>query len=359
MIVTAEWQEVAERVAASAQRPLVVLVMGAMDTGKSTFCAFLARFLFEQGRRVAIVDADLGQSDIGLPTTIGMGFVERPIEQLREVTCRAAYFVGAISPVGHLLPTVIGTKLMVERALAMGAEAILVDTDGLVQGGVGWALKHYTFELLRPTHVVLLQRAAELAHYQRHWQGILWTEVLSAPVPDTVTVKSREMRRIFRQERFREWLHQCREVTLPISNLRWRNVLLGQGVPIPPTVRQRLSELLGTTVLYAERVGDTALVIVDRPPTTRDFSPAKTLFGGVPFIQCQTPDRYEQLIVGLLDFNGELLHLGLSFRLDFSENTLTVLSPPFDPSCLHTVVFGFLRLALDGTELEVVTPGRL
>lgn len=359
MTVTAEWQEVAALVAASARRPLVVLVIGAMDTGKSTFCAFLARTLFEQGRRVAVVDADLGQSDIGLPTTIGMGFVERPIERLREITCRAAYFVGATSPAGHLLPTVVGTKLMVERALAMGAEAVIVDTDGLVHGGVGWALKHHTFEALHPTHVVLLQSAGELTHYQRQWHGIVWTQVLSVPVPEAVVPKSREMRRAFRQERFREWLHQCREVTLSLANLRWRNTLLGQGVSVPPTARHRLSELLGTTVLHAERVGDMALVIVDRPPAVSDFTPAKELFGGVPFLQWRTPSHYEQLLVGLLDFNGELLHLGLSFRLDFNEGTFTLLAPPFDPSHLHTVAFGFVRLALDGTEIEVVMPGRL
>jgi polynucleotide 5'-hydroxyl-kinase GRC3/NOL9 len=357
--VTAEWQEVAERLAASARRPLVVLVMGAMDTGKSTLCAFLARFLFERGRRVAVVDADLGQSDIGLPTTIGMGFMERPIERLREIACRAAYFVGATSPVGHLLPTVVGTKLMVERALAMGAEVVIVDTDGLVHGGVGWALKHHTFEAVRPTHVVLLQRAGELAHYQHQWQGIVWTEVISVPVPEAVVPKSREMRRAFRQERFREWLQQCREITLPLANLRWRNALLGQGVSVPPTVRHRLSELLGTTVLHAERVGDIALVIVDRPPTVSDFTPAKELLGSVPFLQWRTLDHYEQLVVGLLDFNGELLNLGLSFRWNFAEGTFTLLAPPFEASHLHTVAFGFVRLALDGTELEVVMPGRL
>jgi polynucleotide 5'-hydroxyl-kinase GRC3/NOL9 len=227
--VTAEWQEVAERLAASARRPLVVLVMGAMDTGKSTLCAFLARFLFERGRRVAVVDADLGQSDIGLPTTIGVGFVERPIERLREIAFRAAYFVGATSPVGHLLPTVVGTKLMVERALAMGAEVVIVDTDGLVHGGVGWALKHYTFEAVRPTHVVLLQRAGELAHYQHQWQGIVWTEVISVPVPEAVVPKSREMRRAFRQERFREWLQQCRESHFAVGKFALAKRFAGAG----------------------------------------------------------------------------------------------------------------------------------
>lgn len=358
MVGIPAWRAVAERLAAT-QRPLIALVIGAMDTGKSTLCAFLARRLFEGGWRVAVVDADLGQSDIGLPTTIGMGFVERPIERLAEIPLRAAYFVGSLSPVGHLLPTVTGTKLLVERALALGADAVIVDTDGLVHGGVGWALKHYTFELLRPTHVLLLQRAHELIPFERQWRHIMWVQVLSVPVPDAVAVKTREMRRAFRQQRFREWLAGCQTLTLPLAQARLRNTLLGQGIAVPPAVLGHLSSLLGTSVLHAERVGDTVLVVVSAPPTSSDFSAVRQFWGGAPYIRWVTPDRYEQVIVGLLDGNNELLTVGVTFQLDFVEATLTVLAPPIDPDRVRAVVFGFLRLALDGTELETLPPEQL
>lgn len=359
MVITTEWQAAAERIGNTTRRPLVVMVVGAVDTGKSTFCAFLARRLWEQGTKVAVVDADLGQSDIGLPTTIGMGFVERTIERLRDIPCHAAYFVGNTSPVGHLLPTVTGTKLMTERALASGAEAVIVDTDGLVHGGAGWALKQYTFELLRPTHVVLIQRADELAAFAMQWAGIVWTGLLKVPVPDAVTQKTREQRKQFREQRFREWLAQCGELTLPLSQVRFRNALLGQGIKVTQQVYERLEALLGTKVWHAERIGDTVLVLVETTPLRADFNDVRQFFGGAPFIRWVTPSRYEQIVVGLLDRNDELMTVGLTFRMDFAEDVLAVLAPPVPAERVHTVAFGSLRLALDGTELETLSPGSL
>jgi len=359
MVITEEWQKAAELVAGTARRPLVIMVVGAVDTGKTTFCAYLARTLYESGFKVAVVDADLGQSDIGLPTTIGMGFVSGPIERLRDVNCQASYFVGSISPVGFLLPTVTGTKLMTERALALGAEAVVVDTDGLVHGGAGLALKQHTFELLRPTHVVLLQRGSELSTFKRQWEGIVWTKVLPVPVPEAVSEKTRDQRRQFREQRFREWLSQCGEVLLPLDRVVFRNSLLGQGVVVPKDALQRLSELMGTKVLHAERVGDTVLVFVEAPPAIADFSPVRHFFGGAPYIRWATPSRYEQVLVGLLDANDELLAVGVTFRLDFCEGVISVLSPPVQVERVRTVVFGALRLALDGTELGTISPGSL
>lgn len=359
MVITDEWRKAVEVISEAERRPLVVMVVGAVDTGKTSFCAYLARALFERGIKVAVVDADLGQSDIGLPTTIGMGFVSHPIEKLSEVKCQAAYFVGSVSPVGFLLPTVTGTKLMVERALALGAEAVVMDTDGLVHGGAGFALKQHTFELVRPTHVVLLQRVNELSVFNRRWNGILWTKVLSVGVPSSVSEKTREQRREFRERKFREWLSQCGELLLPLDQLKFSNSLFGQGIVVPSEALERLSALMGTRVLHAERVGDNVLVFVEAPPVLADFSPVRQFFGGAPYIRWTTPSHYEQVIVGLLDANEEPLTIGLTFRLDFHERVLSVLAPPIKVERVRTVVFGALRLALDGTEIGVLSPGSL
>src|SRR5918999_822328 len=51
----------------------VTMVIGEGDTGKTTLVTALANALVERGFRVAVLDADLGQSEIGPPTTIGLG----------------------------------------------------------------------------------------------------------------------------------------------------------------------------------------------------------------------------------------------------------------------------------------------
>lgn len=359
MVITSEWKQVAEVIGKTERHPKVVMVVGAVDTGKTTFCTFLSRTLFEQGLKVAVVDADLGQSDIGLPTTIGMGFVTKPIERLSEISPLASYFVGSVSPIGFLLPTVTGTKLMTERALALGAEAVIIDTDGLVHGGAGIALKQYTFELLRPTHVVLLQRKSELSIFRKQWEGILWTKVIPVPVPESVKEKSREQRRMFREQKFRDWLSSCIEIVLPLSQIQFRNTMFGQGTTLPPEALQQLSQMVGVKVFHAERMDDNVLVFVETPPPLPDFLPIRQFFGDVPSILWITPSQYEHIIAGILDSNDELLSVGLTFRLDFKERVLSVLTSPIQPERVRTVVFGTLKLAFDGTELGTLSPGSL
>ena len=44
------------------------------------------------------MDADLGQSDIGPPTTVGLGRVRLPVERLGDAEVVGLYFVGSTSP---------------------------------------------------------------------------------------------------------------------------------------------------------------------------------------------------------------------------------------------------------------------
>jgi polynucleotide 5'-hydroxyl-kinase GRC3/NOL9 len=145
--------------AAAAAR--VTLVLGANDTGKSTLVARLAAALVRDGHTVAVVDADLGQSDIGLPTAVGLGRVGRPIDRLDEVEVAALEFLGVTSPATCLRETADATARLVARALGEGCDRVLVDTSGLVQGDLGRALKRMKIDRVRPDVVIALERAAE------------------------------------------------------------------------------------------------------------------------------------------------------------------------------------------------------
>lgn len=68
MHLPAEWQQSADRIVAQAAPGLRVIVVGVTDTGKSTFCRYLASCLVEAGIEVSLVDADVGHCTIGPPT---------------------------------------------------------------------------------------------------------------------------------------------------------------------------------------------------------------------------------------------------------------------------------------------------
>jgi polynucleotide 5'-hydroxyl-kinase GRC3/NOL9 len=145
--------------AAAAAR--VTLVLGAIDAGKTTLVTRLAGVLAGAGRAVGVVDADLGQSDVGPPTTVGLGLVRRPIARLAEADLVALEFLGVTSPARCLRETAEATARLVRRALELGCDRVVVDTSGLVAGPLGLALKRLKIARVAPDVVVALQRADE------------------------------------------------------------------------------------------------------------------------------------------------------------------------------------------------------
>jgi polynucleotide 5'-hydroxyl-kinase GRC3/NOL9 len=145
--------------AAAAQ---VTLVLGVNDTGKTTLVTRLASALADAGHRVGVVDADLGQSDVGPPTTVGLGHVRRPLERLADAELVALEFLGTTSPARCMRETAEATARLVRRALDLGDDRVLVDTSGLVEGSFGRALKRIKIDRVRPDVLVALQRAEEV-----------------------------------------------------------------------------------------------------------------------------------------------------------------------------------------------------
>jgi polynucleotide 5'-hydroxyl-kinase GRC3/NOL9 len=188
------------------------MVVGASDTGKSTFARYLYRQLAGQGLRAAYLDADVGQSTLGLPTTMTVALAAEPgDDRFPPRGARATYFVGATTPKGNMLPTVVGAHRLQQKALALGARVIVVDTTGLVESSQGGkALKQWKIELLAPTTVIGLQR-------QRELESILWplrrdgrVQSVELPVSPHVLVRSRQARFTRRRERLARYFEGAR-----------------------------------------------------------------------------------------------------------------------------------------------------
>jgi len=141
-----------------------LMVIGASDTGKSTLARYLFQELCRAGLRVAYLDGDVGQSTLGLPATMALALSSGPgDERFNPHGPRVTYFVGSTTPRGHMLPVVVGAYRLQQKALALGAEVVVVDTTGLVDPAEGGrALKQWKIELLAPSMVIGLQRGREL-----------------------------------------------------------------------------------------------------------------------------------------------------------------------------------------------------
>lgn len=139
-----------------------LMLLGTMDTGKTTMAHRVARLAASHGQVVGLVDADIDNSSIGPPTCVGLRLIRRP-EDLEQIgTADALHFVGTTSPSRLVLQQVIATASMVETARAAGADLVIIDTNGTVSGVAGETLKYHKMELCRPDRVVALQRGSEM-----------------------------------------------------------------------------------------------------------------------------------------------------------------------------------------------------
>ena len=138
-----------------------VMVMGAMDTGKSTLSRLIISAGLEQGRLVAYVDADVGQSTVGPPTCAGLKWLREPSDLDAIDRADELQFVGSTTPERLVLPHVVATSALVTLARER-ADLVVIDTTGTVSGVVGETLKYYKTELCRPDKVVALQRGTEM-----------------------------------------------------------------------------------------------------------------------------------------------------------------------------------------------------
>lgn len=173
-----------------------VVLLGGIDTGKTTFALALAEAARVQGVPTAYIDADISQSTVGPPTCIGLKYTQDLGEVTRESVAQAddLAFVGAVSPEGHLLPVMSGTGRLVDHARESGAELVVVDTTGYISGYYAELLKYYKMELVQPDAVIGFQRGAELEPVLGTIQRFFPVDVTFLKVATSVLERSAEDR---------------------------------------------------------------------------------------------------------------------------------------------------------------------
>ena len=169
-----------ESLARQAATPGVTMLIGGLDTGKTTVAIDAVRQALASGHRPVLVDADVGIPTVGPPACVGMK-VFRSEGDLAEIrTPDALHFVGTVTPSRLVLQQVVATASMVDRARRLG-DVIIVDTTAVASGVAGETLKYHKTELCRPDRVIALQRGEEMEPVVGMLRRFLDVEVITAP----------------------------------------------------------------------------------------------------------------------------------------------------------------------------------
>ncbi len=352
--IPSDWRAAAELISRLSG---TIVVLGDVDAGKSGFTLYAANALISKGRRVAIVDTDVGQSDIGPPGTIGMSILDKQYPSYPDVPLTDAYFIGDKSPVGHLLPMVVGARAVADKALALGADVVIVNTTGLVHGGVAAALKYNKIENLRPALIVALQRESEIEHLLKPHEG--YFTIARLKTPSHVAKRGREERAEFRSLRMGHYLMSSKVVTLDLRSVTLLNTSIGYGER-DAALESAIAAVAGCAPSSATKDGKSVTVTFDillHPAAfSRTLEMLKASFDQARVI-C-TP-KLRGLLVGLLNFKREFLCVGVLDEMRISDGKLKIRVPISDPSKVKYVSMGYLILDEYGNEVASIRPGEI
>ena len=218
----------------------IALLLGATDSGKSTLAKFLISNLCQQGLKIALVDADIGQSFLGPPATIGLSVFKSDPDWQLVLSPPEIFFVGSITPEGHFPIHLKGVKRMVDKAPSYGAELILVDTTGFVLGEGGKELKRRKIDLLSPRFILALQTSDELEPILEHYNENALPRILRLPLSEQVRPRSMEERRIYRTDKFQEYFKHSVIRELAIEEFQIEGEVLdpnGETLPLDWALR--------------------------------------------------------------------------------------------------------------------------
>ncbi|MCS7065194.1 MAG: Clp1/GlmU family protein [Fimbriimonadales bacterium] len=342
-----EWQAVIEDLV---QASGAVMVLGGVDTGKSTFCSLLLRQWQRAGALVGYLDLDPGQSNVGPPATFSWTLVRQPFERLSELSPGGLAFLGDTTPARHLSLALTGARRVLDELLALQPEKVVIDTCGYVGG---WIARHYKLtlaDLLRPRVIVGLQRERELMPILNALSRRADWRVEVLPVPEAIARKPPIFRTQYRRVAFARYFEGARSHTLPLNQVSLIGRRLGAGEPLSEAAKRHLENQIRAELLHAERYGDHLHVILRQPLTEQQIGLLQTLTRANR-LTLLPPSAYQYLLVGLTDYTGRTFGAGLIESLNFEAGTLTLLSPVHSVQPVRWVQLGYLRVLPDGTEL--------
>ena len=339
--VNPDWRKLASQVVKPQQ---IVLVIGATDAGKSTFCRFLADFALAKGFKAACVDADIGQSQIGPPTTIGVkSFAARNETQLPSAqetmldsgqnrveknivfdgTADQLYFVGDVSPNGHFLETLTGVRLMVDSARDADADFIIVDTTGYVHDPPAVILKQHKIELIRPNHLICIGRSTEFEQITAYYSQQAWLNIHYLLPHRSVRLKSGNLRSRYRKDRFDMYFSESRVQLLPFEQIRGGRTPFFIGRPANEKELEILSQFAETQVYYAEWGNRTLCCIVSRHLSKATITYIKNYLS-LTRVTVEVSTYFKRRLVGLIDRTGKTSAIGVIEAVDFQKRELSV-----------------------------------
>ncbi len=348
-VIPTEWMMAVESMLSQGSKPLSCIVLGDVDSGKTVFCTYLTNCAVSKGFKVGIIDKDPGQTEISVPTTIGLGIVERPVHSLENVEAISARFVGSVSPSNIVQRIVTATKELYDEALRRGCDLIVVNTSGWVNSRGARELKYNIITAIHPNYLVLIQRTNEVEHLIKPFEKSD-IKIIRVQPPPAVKLKTREERRARRESIYRNYFANAKVRKVSLTSARLMYSLFTTGTVLNKENLEKYSKELGLDLIYGEE-GRDSLFLVNREPIDGKIKKEEEVAKryGKEEVVITWPGEERGLIVGLLGPDLSYLGLGLIREIDYLKKVIELLTPVEGP--INVIQVGLIKLDEDFREV--------
>ena len=350
--IPSSWVNAQEELLNIQKRPMVAMVLGAVDSGKTSFCTYLINKLLREKWKVAILDGDLGQSDIGPPCTIAYTFVMKPVTDMFNLKTKNAFFAGFTSPSVSTSKVINGLVTLKNEVLEQNPDFLIVNTDGWVEGEEAVSYKVQLVEKVNPDVVFCIQQKDELAPIL---EGLERFRMLIVESPSAIRQRSREKRRSLRELGYVKHLKNAKLRSFPLSWIKVEENELLEAVENRRNFRQerKICELLGMKPLHLSESQNKIYIVIGK---------GKWLdWGNIQKVEELTKKKIIVVRKGeeqgslLALYNGKRKFLGIGIlrEIDYRRKTMKIYTPVSDK--VSTVSVGKVKLDKNLKEIPLPT----
>ena len=307
-------------------KPVTAIVLGTVDSGKTSFCTYLINKLLREKQKVAILDGDLGQSDIGPPCTVAYNFVTKPITDLFNLEAKNAFFVGVTSPSIAIDKVIEGLTSLKREISGSNPDFIVTNTDGWVEGEEAVNYKVQLIEELNPNIIFCIQQKDELTSLLNALEKFAKVVVDS---PSAIKQRSREKRRNLRELGYMKYLRNAKVQSLPLNWLKIEeNELFGlSGTRENTRQARKIYELLGMKPLHFAELKDRICIVIGRRRWINEDNIKKVEEFAKKKIVVTRKGEEEDILIALYNVERKFLGIGVLKEVDYARKTLKILTP--------------------------------
>lgn len=336
----------------SEKRGITVLILGGVDSGKTGFCIYLANSALKANWKVAVIDCDLGQSDLGPPGTVDLCFVPKPFTDLFALFPDDSVFVGVTSPsraVGDVLDATIKLKA---KALKRQEDClILINTDGWIDGDDAVKYKVRLIETVDPDHIVTIQTGDELDPII---SSVKERNIIAIESPENIKKRDQKTRRLLRGFAYKKHLKGSKIRSFPLNWIKVEGSL-NLNSQKRDQLREKMQKILETEILCCKETSKSIVLIIRKKASLNEEAvKIAEMEMGKKIIALRKGDE-KGLLVSLEDPSGKMLGIGTIHNVDFRNRIIKICTPVDKP--ISKIKIGRIKLDPEGNEKEVLFDG--